>query len=380
MKNKILNMALFFMKIKKNRITILDETEFSGSNSTAMRKVFEKKSEFEVRVFNNKEGYKIFEKIKKHIFIGTSNIILTTHSVIRYKKQQKVIQLWHGIPLKSMGLLDINYCSKWNDKDKKIFDSCDYFISTSKFYNTILNATLGQIADKYKILGYPRNDFMMTVSAVKLEGLFEGFDITNKNIFYIPTFKNGYKNRNEGNSKEQNFFGIDSFSIMEFSAFLSKNKLNFILKMHPFEEQLYKKIYMNMKIPNVYFMSSEILKENDSDLYEFLSESDILITDYSSIYLDYLITNKPILFINPDEEEYREKRGFLLEPYDVWTPGPKVTIQSDIEKEIVHLLNNKEYFAEERAKMKSIFHENSDNCSSERVYDFIKKIAEERWI
>jgi CDP-glycerol glycerophosphotransferase (TagB/SpsB family) len=60
------------------------------------------------------------------------------------------------------------------------------------------------------------------------------------------------------------------------------------------------------------------------DINPVLPEIDVLITDYSSIYLDYLLLNRPCIFIPHDIEQYKEGRGLLLDDYDFWAPGYKV--------------------------------------------------------
>lgn len=58
------------------------------------------------------------------------------------------------------------------------------------------------------------------------------------------------------------------------------------------------------------------------DTNELLSVVDLLITDYSSIFFDFLVTDNPIIFYSPDYEEYKNDRGFYIKP-DV-LPGPSV--------------------------------------------------------
>lgn len=366
-----------FIPIKKKRISIIDESRFSGSNSYALYEFLMKKDykdKLEIKLFYNEEvGIK--QKIKNILYKISSEAIITTHSVERYKKKQILIQMWHGIPLKSMGLLDKTYSEKWVKKDKIIFDETNYYISTSEFYTTLLNSTIGQQQNKYRILGYPRNDYLIhTDLNLDFEKIFERFNVNNKIIFYIPTFKNGYANRKEGNSKEENFFGIKNFDMKKFSDFLVSNNLNFIVKLHPFEEKYYKTQISKLNLNNIYFLDSEILQNNKDDLYKWLGKSDMLITDYSSVYFDYLLTKKPILFINDDEEEYRKTRGFLLEPYNFWTPGPKIKAQYNLEKEILKLLNDPQYYNAERIQMLNIFHKHQDGNYTKRVCEFIESI------
>lgn len=289
--------------LKKNRISIIDETKYSGSNSTALYEYLINNNidrKYEIKLFDDNNS-SLKGKIINNIYKMSSEVIITTHSINRYKNKQVLIQLWHGIPMKSMGLLDKTYSEEWVKNDKVVFDSVNKIISMSKFYNTLFNSTIGQDFNKYVILGYPRNDYLLeTDTQINFRDLFEDFDSKNKTIFYIPTFKMGYANRVEGISRNENFFGIYKLDIVTFSKFLKENKYNLVLKLHPFEEEYYKDQIMNMKLDNIFFLDTYTLKVNNTDLYKLLGESDMLITDYSSVYFDYLLTGKPILFINSD--------------------------------------------------------------------------------
>lgn len=66
------------------------------------------------------------------------------------------------------------------------------------------------------------------------------------------------------------------------------------------------------------------------DFYNILNAVDILITDYSSIYFDFLLLDRPIIFTPIDYEEYKHNRGFLLEPFDFWAPGDKCFCYEDL--------------------------------------------------
>ena len=377
MKKVIKSFLATIIPLKKNRISIIDGTRYSGSNSTALYEFISNnniETKYELKLFDDNSNLNLIEKIKKNMYIVSSRIIITTHSINRYKRKQILIQLWHGIPLKAMGLLDKTYSKEWIKNDKEVFDNVNNIVSTSRFYNTLLNATIGQSFSKYAILGYPRNDYLLRIDeSINFNDIFNTFEIKNKVIFYIPTFKKGYANRTEGASREKNFFGIDNLDMVKFSNFLKDNKYNLVLKLHPFEEEYYKKEIKNMNLDNIFFLDTEILNHNNTDLYKWLAKSDMLITDYSSVYFDYLLTKKPMLFINSDEEEYRHTRGFILEPYEYWTPGPKVTNQDSLEKEIKKLFNESDYYLKERDSMIEIFHDYKDEDSSKRVWEFIEK-------
>jgi len=104
-----------------------------------------------------------------------------------------------------------------------------------------------------------------------------------------------------------------------------------------------------------------------------LGYSDLLITDYSSVYFDYLLIDKPVIFVPTDIEEYSQKRGFLLEPYDFWTPGPKVYNQDNLLNSILANLNEPNKYKKERNLINSMINYYKDNKSSERVWNLIKE-------
>ena len=95
---------------------------------------------------------------------------------------------------------------------------------------------------------------------------------------------------------------------------------------------------------NISLITDELLRDKEIDFYHLLAVSDLLITDFSSIYADYLLIDKPIIFISVDLQNYEEERGLLLNPYDMWMPGPKCFSQEELQNEIKKSLQNKNYF------------------------------------
>jgi len=114
------------------------------------------------------------------------------------------------------------------------------------------------------------------------------------------------------------------------------------------------------------------------DLYQVLPYTDVLITDYSSIYFDYLLLDKPIIFTPSDIEDYSRNRGLLLEPYDYWTPGPKCYDQDTLQYEISKSINDCEYYQRERLELKNIFHKYQDGKSTKRVTQFIERLLRDK--
>lgn len=117
-----------------------------------------------------------------------------------------------------------------------------------------------------------------------------------------------------------------------------------------------------------------MLASKGVDLYEVLGATDLLITDYSSVYFDYLLLDKPIIFTPVDYKEYEENRGFLLSPYEEWTPGPKAITQKSLQMKIEEELKNKNQYQKMRRNIKGRVHQYQDAKSIQRVWDLIERV------
>lgn len=188
----------------------------------------------------------------------------------------------------------------------------------------------------------------------------------------MPTFRSTAYGRNDGKQIwGYNIFGMKQFNDAKFDKFLEENNIILILKIHPNEEFKIIKKLNNTK--NIMLLRGDMLEKNEIDLYEILNAADLLITDYSSVYFDYLLLDRPIIFTPIDFKEYSETRGFILEPYEKWTPGAKVLTQETLEREIIKSLKDNSYYKLERENIRNIIHRYIDGESSKRIWDIIDK-------
>jgi len=114
------------------------------------------------------------------------------------------------------------------------------------------------------------------------------------------------------------------------------------------------------------------LLDAGDDLYPFLRYSDALITDYSGIFYDFLLLDRPTLFYAPDLEEYVESRGLYFE-YEDHVPGPIARDSSEFVEVVGDFLRGVDEHADDRESVRSEFYRYVDAESSERVYDATKK-------
>lgn len=249
----------------------------------------------------NKKG--LFHKIRFQYLINSSKFIITCNRFYKRKtNRQIIIYLNHGQPLKDCSKLKMN------------FGDADASVTSSKFFVEKNSEALNTAKDKFIIFGPPRNDGLFTknTDVKKLFG-----DVNSKIVVWLPTFRN----HNDGKRIDSNFdmpLGIPIIynikNLEKFNSLLKKKNIIVILKPHFAADigKLKAKNYSNFKI-----IYNKDLDNNNITLYELLGNSDALITDYSSVYYDYLITKKPIALTLDDFNEYKEMTGFAYEYKDV---------------------------------------------------------------
>ncbi|NLM97166.1 MAG: hypothetical protein GX175_06110, partial [Halanaerobiaceae bacterium] len=351
-----------------NKIVLIGENA-SGSNTLALYKMMPDyiHSRYDVKYIKK---YSKTEDYYKDLL--TSGLVVGTFGPSNYDKEQTSVELWHGFPLKGLG-----NSSKVNVEDLEFvseqWNSIDIIASYSYLYNVVMSSSFWINSNKFYITGMPRNDFLFNSNGKEiLSDLLEISLENEKVIFLVPTFRESvYQNKSNKFKAWYEILGIRIFQDSKLNDFLTANNMKLILKLHPFEEKLFLN-NLDEDNNNIFILKNKLLEDKTIDLYEILNAADLLITDYSSVYFDYLLLNRPIIFIPFDFEEYRKIRGFLLEPYDLWTPGPKVFNQADLEKEILKSLDNINYYQNEREYICNFIHYYKDGNASELVWNIIK--------
>ena len=209
----------------------------------------------------------------------------------------KRIRLWHGMPLKKIGnddLLNINknfiirYLKNINYSYIK---NADFTISSSEFFIPFLSSAFLLNSNNILLTGIPRTDYFYINKIENIIIKIRNQFLNSKIILFMPTFRFS----GSGGSVYNPFEGFH-FNKEKFSEFLKEENIVFLYKPHFNDRKLSFELSLDRFI---------LLNDNDYDeLYILLSNIDILITDYSSVYFDFLCLRKPII-LNPfDYEDY----------------------------------------------------------------------------
>ena len=118
-------------------------------------------------------------------------------------------------------------------------------------------------------------------------------------------------------------------------------------------------------------MNSDI-EYNNYHLYNLVAQCDSLITDYSSIYFDYLLLDRPIGFTIDDIESYRRNRGFIIDNPESLMPGMKIRNIQDFKDFISNTINNIDTYSDERKKINDLANKYQDDNNCKRIIELVK--------
>ena len=111
------------------------------------------------------------------------------------------------------------------------------------------------------------------------------------------------------------------------------------------------------------------------DVYPLFAHIDLMITDYSSIFVDYILQDKPVVFFPFDYDHYVNTERPLQFDYETVTPGRKCFSTKELTDEIKRqLVDNLDDYREERTEVLKKFYDIVDGNSSKRIWDEIQKV------
>jgi CDP-ribitol ribitolphosphotransferase len=300
--------------------------------------------------------------------LSSASLIVGTHGTVKPSRRHVVLQLWHGLPLKGMAFTERTDSVR---QAEDLWRYVDYATSYSMIYTMAMSASMLTHPGKFITTGMPRNDLLFASgSRDRLARIFPETLEARRIVVFMPTFREGY-GRPQGGKNYDNPFGFVAFNAANFDRCLGKLGCKLVVKPHPHDEAHVLAYLRKQHMEHLLLLSDADLQKHGFDIYELLGAADALLTDYSSVYFDFLLLDRPILFCPVDLEAYRRDRGFVLEPYESWTPGPKALNQAEMEESLRRSLNEVGWFAAERQLVRSMLHHYMDDGASRRTWKVI---------
>jgi CDP-glycerol glycerophosphotransferase (TagB/SpsB family) len=245
------------------------------------------------------------------LFILSSSTIILSHSardayLSRRKRGRNVVNVWHGVALKRIeGMMRLGrlrlaerHRRRLIRRNAKIYDA----VIASNNMDRLVNALAFQVPlEKVHATGLPRFDYLgdrpmwpddVAADRKRLEGLLAGAKL----VLYAPTFRDvptGYEPI------------LTADALAKTKDLLQANGAILGIRPHPYRAAEVAEMCDDRTIIN---LSSDHFPEPAV----LLERAAVLIVDYSSIWVDYLLLRRPILFYAPDLHEYTSQdRGFI---------------------------------------------------------------------
>lgn len=292
------------------------------------------------------------QKIELGYYWNFAKFIVDCNDYV-YKKhpKQKRVFLGHGMPLKIVkeydlikGQVDMNMITTYNFNEH--------------FYD------IGDRDENMRNYGYCRTDVMAEHAGIR-----KNRDKTY--IIWMPT----YRQHTRANQLriENNFpLGLpvikSNEQMEEINECLKENNAVLYLRPHPSQD---------VSVMKLDEMSNIVIADNNylgsKQIYDFLTETDALITDYSSVYYDYLMIDRPIALAIEDLEDFSAKWPMFYDDFKANYKCPYIYTVDDLKQFIKDVATDNDTHKEERAKAKEKFNDYTDGKTCERVYNFMVK-------
>jgi CDP-glycerol glycerophosphotransferase len=290
-----------------------------------------------------------------------SRWVIFTHGLYMARRQprsQTVVNVWHGMPLKRI----------WRGLRDSPVPPCTWLLSTSPRYAVVLADASGFATAKIPVLGLPRNDLLFSQTLAAEDFSKHVHAGMKRVVLFLPTYRKptgkvGYHHLDgvEGD----NVLAMSAMEEASFRAMLALHHIRVLVKPHPMSVH-----YGETRIidDNLWVISDDWLHSYGVTLYEALGSVDALITDVSSVYVDFLALRRPVFFFFPDLSEYRRTRTFLFEPVEDWLAGPLCTTAAQLIEELEQFAVGRDRHAAKRAEIAAVLNPQTVPDAAARLF------------
>lgn len=333
----------------------------------AVRRELERRGGYDIKLITRRDieisgnPFKMFKGAFKFFFLSTYRLATAQYvflndnfmplAYINFSDKTTVVQLWHAEGVfKLFGL-----CSALPSEVEELEHRC------CKRYTYAVCSSKNVVPHYAKAFDLPQNR-VLPLGSPRTDRFFEGKDVDamrqefdlrypkckgKKLVLYAPTFRDDPKR----DSKIMEFFDVEKFA-----AELS-DEYTLLVRLHP-------QVHSSTVADSEYSVDVTAYE----DVGTLVQLADLLITDYSSICMDFSILNKPCLFYAFDLDEYEKERSFFFD-YEDYVPG---TVAKTFD-ELVECVKYKNFTQEKQKKFRDFNFDYLDNGSTKRVIDEIMK-------
>ena len=283
----------------------------------------------------------------------TARYVFFTHSAytLRFPPDVTSVYVAHGVPVKRVG---------WMTDAGPLVPLVKYALATSPLWVEIVQESFRPLVGTL-LTGLPRNDRLFLSDGNIPERLGYAPESCRKLIVWLPTFRSARDGRT-GGLRRTHSLGVPTESLDEINGLLESHQAVCVVKPHPLA------LHEDPpQLSHLRFITDDWLHEQRLTLYQLLGTSDALISDVSSVYVDYLILDRPIVHHFPDIREYDAARGYSLAPIEDYLAGPLTRDSNELLDALSAILEGTDSHAGVRRRLRSLFHTYTDGESTGRL-------------
>jgi len=267
-----------------------------------------------------------------------------------------VVQGWHGTPLKRIGRAA---AAGGDPRGARLVERADFFLSPGQEFSTRFARCYDVRPEQFWTLGNPRNDVLVRADAAatrvrqeQLRAALRPVDV-DRVILYAPTWRDW--------RSAPDFLPAPDRDLGRLDRWLRERNEVLVLRAHQLEAR--HALALTASYERIVVSDSLDLPWDVSD---WCLAADLLVTDYSSVFYDYLLLDRPVVHLAPDLQEYADRRGFLVDPLSDFA-GPVAATQSELLNALEDGLDHPEREASVRARLNRLHNPLEDGASTERV-------------
>ena len=309
-------------------------------------------------------------KVKAIYYKCFSKVFICSHRGIKkYRNDQLSLFLTHGSITK---------------KTKGIYEPgtlVDFVSVQSHFFDKLTEEEFGAKTEQLIQLDFPRCDYFFKGDKT-IDKQLKALGVNGKFLVWLPTFRKQQTSGRNAHSEQFEKMGIplvySEEMLQELDEFLTKRNIYIIYKPHPVHEIPTK---TSGQLKNMRIISDDNLRILGVQLYQLLAFSEALITDYSSVYFDYLLLNRPMATTLDDVDCWKKGNGFAFDLEELYAKTNESLYTLDdlfrfIEEVVIGKIDTRE---NERLKMRDLANIYKDGNSAQRVADFVMDKIRSAW-
>lgn len=284
----------------------------------------------------------------------SSRYVFFTHRCFmrRFPDSVVSVNVWHGMPIKRVGRLL---------PGDDVIEST-HVLATSPFWAGVMDASM--VATRGVLTtGLPRNDrlFLGRNGVWRALALDQRDDVDHL-VAWLPTYRRSVRGRRtvDGRPTGSPFeFDVD---IEDLDRFLAGHRALALVKAHPMAP-----FDGPRRLDNVLVVDDDWLRAESLSLYEVLGAADVLVSDVSSVTVDYLLVDRPVVHAMADLDEYGRTRGFSVEDVTTLLAGPVATTARELYRHLGAALAGEDPEAERRRRIRDRAHTHLDAGATDRL-------------